>query len=274
MRQVFHRLTGLLPVAMIKRASRLQFSHPAVKRVVDWGSGFLKHRDMVIAHGVGRGMRFNACGSNLGYALGTTEPQMQAVLEKYLKPGDTFYDVGACVGFLSIVAARLVGPEGHVVAFEPLPRNVEAIEHNRKLNALGNLKIFGKALSNENAVLELLVSKDPTGSKLASTGVAPDTEGVIQVETVALDDFLGPEGLSPPTVVKIDVEGAELDVIAGMKEILTRYRPVIICEMHGRNAEYARLITELGYRVATLEGDPDVAGAHWNVHTVAVPAGA
>lgn len=274
MRQVIQRLAGLVPADMIKRASRLQFSHPVIKRAVDWGSGFLKQRDMVIAHGVGRGMRFNACGSNLGYALGTTEPQMQAVLERYLKPGDTFYDVGACVGFLSILAARLVGPGGHVVAFEPLPRNVEAIAHNRALNALENLRIFGKALSKENATLELLVSRDPTGSKLASTGAAPDTEGVIQVETVALDDFIGREALSPPSVVKIDVEGAELDVIAGMTETLARYKPVIICEMHGRNAEYVALMRDRGYDVRTLDGDADVASAHWNVHTVAVPAGA
>src|SRR5580658_10208738 len=128
----------LLPASVIRwigRQHRNRYLGPLVRRA----SQRLRERPRTIARGQGRGLRFNPAGTHPGYALGTSEPEIQELLAANVKPGSVMWDVGANVGFLTLIAARLVGPNGQVVAFEPLPSNCEAIRRNLALNQMGNV---------------------------------------------------------------------------------------------------------------------------------------
>ena len=93
----------------------------------------------VIGAGPGRGLRFDVGGGNPDFAAGTYEPPVQQALADCLKPGDVVLDVGANVGFIAVIAAKLVGPAGRVVAFEPVPENARLVRRNARLNGLSRL---------------------------------------------------------------------------------------------------------------------------------------
>ena len=114
-----------MPLSWVKGVSRLQWKHPALKWFIHRGQGLFRNRTGRIGRGVGKGLLFNVGSCNAGYLLGTTEPEVQEVLATLLRPGMAFYDIGANVGFYSILAARLTGPTGLVISFEPLPLNFQ-----------------------------------------------------------------------------------------------------------------------------------------------------
>jgi len=123
-----------LPPSVIRLGGRVEralpFLSPAIRRTVR----SRQVSDGLIAHGEGEGLRINPGGANPGYALGTTEPGVQQALAELLEPGMTFYDVGANMGFFSLIAWRRVGPHGRVRSFEPLPESARTLRHNVALN--------------------------------------------------------------------------------------------------------------------------------------------
>jgi FkbM family methyltransferase len=181
------------------------------------------------------------------------------------------YDIGANLGFFSLVAARLVGPTGRVYAFEPAPENAEAIRRNAALNLVTNVTVVERAVSSRAGTARLQIVDDQSWSRLEEFGAHPGTERVLEVETVAIDDLVQSGELPPPALVKIDVEGAELAVLDGMRATIERQRPTIVCELHETNAGVAAALAAHDYRVVNLEGpvpidrDPD---AH---HALALP---
>jgi hypothetical protein len=122
-----HRVASVLPPGLLRRAGSLVARHPRLRPLVAPLAKTMLRSDLPIAHGTAAGLLMMGATSNPGYRLGTTEPLVQASLERHLVEGDVLYDVGANVGFFSLLGARLVGPRGTVVAFEPLPRNVDAL---------------------------------------------------------------------------------------------------------------------------------------------------
>jgi hypothetical protein len=86
---------------------------------------------------------------------------------------------------------------------------------------------------------------------------------------VTIDHFVLEQGHAPPNFLKIDVEGGEAAVLRGMREVLQRHRPVLLCEMHGRNREVAETLSEVGYLTQVIEEDSPLEMARWNVHFVA-----
>ena len=84
--------------------------------------------------------------SNPEYAIGNNELPVQEAIEGWLQPGDIFYDIGTNVGFFMVIAARKVGKNGHVYAFEPLPANVEVIRHNIMMNGFKNITLLKRLL--------------------------------------------------------------------------------------------------------------------------------
>ena len=193
------------------------------------------------------------------YLEGSYEPGIQKLLREHLQPGGVFYDIGAHIGFFSIIAARLVGRNGRVFAFEAAPENVAALEQNVRRNQLCQIEInpvavwskcghlsFGRPYAGAlaGAVLEL----DPRASRAGS-----DLQ--IEVPATTLDSFVGKH--LPPTLIKIDVEGAEAEVLEGAKKLFQQNRPVLICEVHHENAATSveRWLTQLGYRFGWLAGE-------------------
>jgi FkbM family methyltransferase len=265
------RLGKLLPQGARRRLSLVQMRGPVGRRVVSFATRRLRYRDLTILGGAAAGARINLGGSYLQYLTGDVEPEIQSTLARLLQPGQVVYDVGANIGFFTIICARLVGSAGRVYAFEPMPDSAATLRHNVALNSLDNTIVVEKAASSATGKATLLISEWSAFHALKAQGISPPEEarGEIEVQTVTLDDFASRN--VAPDVVKIDVEGAELEVIHGMSALLASARPLIVCELHGTNAEFMRLIESHGYEARTLGESKPVAEAHWNAHALATP---
>lgn len=232
-----------------------------------------------IRSGVGQGLIFEAGRYIPDFEHGTSEIPLQRVLEQNLQSGQVFYDVGANVGFFTLIAARLVGMTGRVYAFEPVPANAAAIRHNLELNDFGHVDVIEKAVSDHAGFEELQVTGFAGGSTLASAGTPLDITAQLTVPLVVLDDLLAAGQLQPPHMVKIDVEGAELAVLHGMKNLLTSARPSIVFEVDDADPGVAQqkydacahFLLANGYAVQQMDDAyPDI---DWHVlHGIAVPA--
>lgn len=207
-------------------------------------------------------------------AFGNLESSVQEAMIRHLGPGGVFYDVGANLGFFSLLAGHLVGlHEGHVYAFEAAPENAAAIRHHAELNDVPNLTVLQVAVSSHAGVGRLQIVDDQSWSKLEDYGEHPGTQQVIDVELVSIDDLLADGTVQPPTVVKIDVEGAELAVLEGMRRTLAEHRPAVICELHGTHDEFVAFMDDQGYRLVNLEGTIPVREEGASAHALGLPPG-
>jgi FkbM family methyltransferase len=221
---------------------------------------------------VGRGLAFNAGGSTAGALLGTREIDLQRAFGLFVARGMTVYDVGANVGFYSIIAAHLAGPAGRVVAFDPLRQNAEMIEHNARLNHFTHISVHEIALGNDDGKAEFLVSKNPSWGRLK---IAGRPAGVIAEEMVPVRciDSLARDGLSTADVMKIDVEGAEAEVLQGARQTLRSTRPILFIDLHGTNEKVATLLRELDYDArACGKGSTPIERCDWDSQVIAIPA--
>jgi FkbM family methyltransferase len=226
--------------------------------------------EVTIKRGPGAGLRLEGTGAKAAFTVGTDEPAVQEELVRVLQPGSVLYDVGANVGFLALIAARLVGPSGHVYAFEPIPANARAIERNAALNGLANITVLELALSDRGGEAVLRIPSINQGAHLADLVPAQGSEDELVVRIAALDELAAHQPLRPPDLVKLDVEGAELLVLAGMRQILETHRPMLICELHSTRAAIEELLPQLGYRLTRIVRD--TARDAWNEHAFARPS--
>jgi FkbM family methyltransferase len=187
------------------------------------------------------------------YFKGIVEPEVQAVLQKYLRPGMTFYDIGANIGFFSLLAARLVGASGRVVAFEADPEVALRLREHVTRNRDAPISVEEKAVwCSSDAVLFARADTNTSpdrglGHVVAQTidGILPDT---IRIESVSLDQYVSTS--APPDFLKCDVEGAEVEVFRGARKLLREKSPGILCEMHSDENRLTLLeqFVRLGYR--------------------------
>lgn len=264
------KVISYLPAHWIRSIGRLQFQLPVIGPVIGYiGRNVLATRG-VIRHGIGSGLRFDATGGVPGFLFGTSEPAEQEALARYLRPGSVFYDVGANIGFFAILAARLVGPTGRVVAFEPSPTNAEALRRNVGLNGFMHVDVIEAAAGAEpgEATLQLGVISGTNSIKFHRTA------GTVTVPLVTLDEIRRQRGLPAPTLVMLDCEGAEIDVLRGMAATIREVRPVIMVEVHwlGRSfLDYCRdQIEPLDYTVRPLTG-PSIPEGPVRWHAVLEP---
>lgn len=163
------------------------------------------------------------------YWLGTFEPRVQRAIADGLSSGDTFFDIGAHSGFHSLIGARVVGATGLVVAVEPDPASAAEVEGQATLNGFDQITVVHKT-----AVADL---SEPWAS-LDGAAVTPTTIDILAHE------------FRLPTLIKIDVEGLELEVLRGATTTLREHRPTLVVEAHYSglaDVAMARLGT-LGYR--------------------------
>jgi len=185
---------------------------------------------------------------------GGGEAEVQAALVEHLRPGMTFYDVGANIGFFSLLAARLVGAAGHVVSFEADPEIAARLRANAAKNSLSWITVEQQAVCAEPRDV-FFQRADAAISPDRGVGHIVDGEspGAIRVAGVSLDDYT--RTAVAPDLVKCDVEGTEVEVFRGAQRLLREKRPGILCEMHSE--ENRRLLEEsfagLGYRCVMLD---------------------
>jgi len=193
------------------------------------------------------------------------EPEVRGLLVSIIRPGMVVLDVGAHIGHYTLLAARLVGPSGHVYAFEAEPENYAILTKNVELNGYTNVTCIPKAVSDRTGTLTLYV--DPQGNDRHS--IIEDSQAPIHltkcvVSTVTLDEYASSEGWPRIDVIKMDIEGAEPLALAGMSAILNRsdlihllieFAPEILRRSGTGPLELLTQLRRLGFTISVVEQD-------------------
>jgi FkbM family methyltransferase len=160
--------------------------------------------------------------SHLGDYLireGHYEPDMEATLRRFLSPGDTFADVGANEGYFSVLAGRMVGPGGRVVAVEPQARLRSVLEENIRLNDLRNVTLSDAAVSDAEGAAEFFLTPD---MNTGASGLARHTRYALptqSVRTATLSQVLADAGANRVDLLKMDIEGFEYEAVFGSRDL-------------------------------------------------------
>jgi FkbM family methyltransferase len=255
-RRSAYRVLTLAPAGMVGRTRTSARLAPILEVVQATIGAPLYGHALPVAHGAAAGLMLVAERRSLAWLSGRVESEVQAVLIEHLRPGGTFVDVGASVGFFSLLAGRLVGPDGLVLAFEPQPDAASSLWRNARLNNLSMVEVV------EAAVGSLSGEGLLRGIGKATAHMVDDAKrGALSVKITTLDERVG-ERPKTPVVVKIDVEGLERDVLAGMGRLLDSFSPVLVVETHGTAAEVRADLARRDYRTTSLGGS----------HLLGVPA--
>lgn len=189
------------------------------------------------------------------FAYGTWEPEVVEAVQRHVTPGMTVLDVGAQTGFYSLLLSKLVGPKGKVIAFEPLPANFRLLEENVRLNSLENVTLRNRAVAEVSGEMKFeFPHHEPT--LIGGPVLEGDSRDFFAVEVDSLDDFLGEGGL-PVHFIKIDVEGAEVEVLRGARRMLRAAHPYMMIELHNvhlhsRYHPALPLLEQFGYQIEWL----------------------
>jgi len=180
------------------------------------------------------------------HSLGIYELHIQYTILRTLKKGNVFYDIGANNGFLSLLAAKIVGDEGHVYAFEPLPENTQKLLQIMLENNIKNCTLLPYAVSDKQGIAKFFLGDTNSTSSL----IQGSRVHSITVNTITLDEFAREN--CKPKLIKVDVEGTEYLVLKGAYNLLSdKNAPSWIIEVHDENND--RLIIELlrlyGYKI-------------------------
>jgi FkbM family methyltransferase len=192
-------------------------------------------------------------------------------VERFLRPRMTVLDIGAHHGLYSLLASKKVGPQGRVIAFEPSPRERRALRLNLALNWSRNVSVYKVALGSEAGEADFFVVEGTeTGcNSLRPPDLKAGTYRPIRVRVAVLDDWLREHKIEFVDFIKIDVEGAELEVLRGASKLLsTRPRPVVLIEVAeirtapwGYSArETIHLMQKMGYVWFNISSDGSLSG--------------
>lgn len=186
---------------------------------------------------------------------GTYETELAAAVADSVRPGDVCYDIGAYRGFFSGVFALAGASE--VVAFEPFPENFVQLERLGANNPELTINFERVAVGSENGLAEFNVMPDSSMGKLSSSGFQMGATGAgkLKVQLRTIDSLVAEGKYAAPQVVKIDVEGAEADVLRGAWTMLKANHPLLFIEAHSPSlrVECSDMLTSLGYKVSILE---------------------
>jgi FkbM family methyltransferase len=194
------------------------------------------------------------------FLYGTWEPEVVKALTEAVQPGSCALDIGAHIGFYTLVLSKLVGPKGVVISFEMMSETFQVLAENIRLNQCGQVRTINKALMDRSCELRVAVSSPDLLPGTASV-VNGGTSDTLNVQAVSLDDFMRdrPERVD---FMKIDVEGAESLVLQGAKTTIETTHPKMLIEIHQFDASppeqspALRQLYDWGYRTRWIERNP------------------
>lgn len=195
------------------------------------------------------------------YLFGSYELPTVRFIRSVLRSGDTALDIGAQIGYLSLAMATSPVKQLRIVSFEPESHNIERLRTNVALNPGVNVTIVEKAASNVNGMLRLYLSHDHnsgTHSTIAN-GINVSSD-FVEIPSVTLDTYASENDIPNLRLMKIDVEGGELEVIKGASRVLRELRPIIVMEMSDAlqaargftTPEFKKMLAADGYRSFTI----------------------
>jgi FkbM family methyltransferase len=201
-----------------------------------------------IPQGTLKGHKWVVASGPLEYYIGCYESAKTRLIEAYIQEGRVFYDLGAHVGYFTLLAALLVKESGHVVSFEPNPDNIKHLKRHIYMNNYSNVKVIEAAVSNVDGFASFNNKRESSTGKLS-------LEGNIQVVTRTIDTLVGEGEIPPPDYMKIDVEGSEAQVLRGALKTIEKYGPTIFLSTHGEHMK-EECITLLGSISYTVRPEP------------------
>jgi FkbM family methyltransferase len=221
-----------------------------------------KRRDPVFVHGQRMLLhdfaRDRFISSDLA-GSGIFEPFETELVQIEIRPGDVVLDVGANIGYYTLMFARLVGPQGKVYAFEPDPENFALLEENVRLNGHGNVVLVNKAVSDKTGTGRLYLCEDNQGDH--RTYDSADGRPHVAIETVDLDRYFQTYS-GRIDFIKMDIQGSEYAAIAGMKGLLKRlghvkliseFWPFGLSKCGVEPKVYLDLLEALGFRLYEID---------------------
>lgn len=197
------------------------------------------------------------------YWLGGYEYYKQVLLENIIKRNYIVYDIGAHVGFYTLLASVLVGEGGKVYAFEPNPRNLFYLKKHIQLNKVENVFVIDAAVLDKDGWCYFDIKRRHDLGRVAEN----EYEGV-KVRSVCLDTLILKKQFPPPNLVKMDVEGAELLVLRGSENVLKKFKPILVIDLHGEDNRRKCMdyLTSIGYCLYPVETE-DIENS-WEVLAV------
>ncbi len=256
-----------LPGLLVNAATHREFMrHVLACPEFEAAGGFFPPGHFLMAELPGFRFWFNTSDREMGVAmaLGHYEPTTVGLVRELVRPGMRCLDIGAQTGFFTCLMASLVGPTGHVHAFEPMPPSFRMIEKNVSENHFEDIvELHPKAVSDAAAAIQ--------ASKVSNMYVVGHVDGAepVTIEAIRVDDVV----TEHVDLIKIDVEGHEPAAMRGMEALIHRNRPIIVSEANeywlrtasnSSTPEFLDLLIRLGYRVY----DVDDRGSALNPRTV------
>lgn len=203
---------------------------------------------MRIPRGPLKGLKWIVGASTHGCWLGTFEADKVAAFKSEIRRESIVFDLGANAGVYTLLSATRAAA-GHVYSFEPLDRNLEFLRRHIELNRFTNCTVIPAAVHSSSGWAQF--AEGPTPEMAALT-----TGGTLRVKTVALDELRQSATLPAPDLIKMDIEGNELEALHGATRLLESDRPVVYVAAHSSNLQRdcAEFLRNLGYSVALVPG--------------------
>lgn len=203
-----------------------------------------------VLQGALRGKKWIVGSGNHGYWLGTYELEKRRVFESAVNSGSIVFDIGAHVGFYTLLASALVGDRGQVFAFEPTQQNLFYLKKHLCLNDVANVTVIEAAVSDRCGEVFFAQECNSFTGRIS-------TSGHTWVKAVVLDRLVREGGLPAPDYVKVDVEGAERQVLSGARRILEEAHPTLFLATHGEEVhrECCEFLSSLGYQLQSLDAE-------------------
>lgn len=199
-----------------------------------------------------RGYKWIAGSSNHGCWLGSYEFEKQDFISNLISPRSIVFDIGAHVGFYTLLFSALVGNSGQVAAFEPFPSNIAFLKRHIQLNGIKNVRVFEAAVAEKSGTANFQSGPSSSMGHITDKSSA----STFQVKIVSVDELVTNGEVPPPNYLKLDIEGAEFQALQGAVETLKVHHPVIFLATHGREVHQncCNFLLELGYKLSPIVG--------------------
>lgn len=214
---------------------------------------------MKIRAGVLKGYRWSVAIPDSRYLLGSYEEDLSRRIQKQVKEGKRLVDIGANAGYFSLIAARNGKAEINHIAVEPFPANVQLLQSHLKENNISNVLIEEIAIADKSGEIEFSNTPNLAANTYKSES-SIFSKNVIKVRAEDLDSFSERHHLDSNCLIKIDVEGAEFDVLKGGKNFLQTHHPNIVlathdCHVKGVRDDCLNFLNSIGYSYEVLEDE-------------------